>query len=128
MKSLPERRGSSYPPPFDQIAKDRVRRRLGDAAGLTQFGVNLLQLPPGAASSQRHWHSGEDEFVFVVSGEVTLVTDKGEELLRAGRAPLRMNHRIGLMVNRRSAYLWPEWRLSRFATPVTSAHPELESP
>ena len=84
MKSLPERRGSAYPPPFDQIAKDRVRQRLGDAAGITQFGVNLLRLPPGAASSQRHWHSNEDEFVFVVSGEVTLVTDKGEEVLRAG--------------------------------------------
>jgi uncharacterized cupin superfamily protein len=84
VNSLPERRGSAYPPPFDQIAKDRVRRRLGDAAGITQFGVNLLQLPPGAASSQRHWHSNEDEFVFVISGEVTLVTEKGEEILRAG--------------------------------------------
>jgi uncharacterized cupin superfamily protein len=84
VKSVFERKGSAYPPPFDQIAKDRVRQRLGDAAGITQFGVNLLQLPPGAASSQRHWHSNEDEFVFVVSGEVTLVTDKGEEILRAG--------------------------------------------
>jgi uncharacterized cupin superfamily protein len=61
-----------------------VRQRLGDAGGLTQFGVNLLQLPPGSASSQRHWHSDEDEFVYVVSGEVVLVTDKGEEVLRAG--------------------------------------------
>lgn len=84
VKTVPERRGSAYPPPFDAIAKDRVRQRLGDAAGLTQFGVNLLQLPPGAASSQRHWHSTEDEFVYVVSGEVTLVTGKGEEVLGAG--------------------------------------------
>ena len=84
VKAVPERRGSAYPAPFDAIARDRVRQRLGDAAGLTQFGVNLLQLPPGAASSQRHWHSTEDEFVYVVSGEVTLVTDKGEEVLRAG--------------------------------------------
>jgi uncharacterized cupin superfamily protein len=61
-----------------------VRQALGDAAGLTQFGVNLLQLPPGAASSQRHWHSTEDEFVYVLSGEVTLISDKGEEVLRAG--------------------------------------------
>jgi uncharacterized cupin superfamily protein len=82
--SVPERRGSAYPKPFDAIAKDRVRQRLGDAGGITQFGVNLLQLPPGAASSQRHWHSGEDEFVYVIAGEVTLVTDKGEEILRAG--------------------------------------------
>lgn len=82
--SVPERRGSRYPKPFDQIAKDRVRQALGDAAGLTQFGVNLLQLPPGSASSQRHWHTTEDEFVYVLSGEVTLVGDKGEEVLRAG--------------------------------------------
>lgn len=84
LSSVPERRGSRYPKPFDQIAKDRVRQSLGDAAGLTQFGVNLLQLPPGAASSQRHWHSKEDEFVYVISGEVTLITGKGEEVLRAG--------------------------------------------
>jgi uncharacterized cupin superfamily protein len=84
LKSVPERRGSGYPAPFHEIAEGRVRRRLGDAGGLTQFGVNLLQLPPGAASSQRHWHSGEDEFVYVVSGEAILVTDKGEERLRAG--------------------------------------------
>jgi uncharacterized cupin superfamily protein len=84
VKSIPERRGSAYPPPFDEIAKNRVRQCLGDAAGITQFGVNLLQLPPGAASSQRHWHSAEDEFVYVVSGEVTLVTDTGAEVLRAG--------------------------------------------
>lgn len=84
VKSAFERRGSSYPAPFDAIAKDRVRKRLGDAAGLTAFGVNLLHLPPGAASSQRHWHSGEDEFVYVLSGEVTLITDRGAEILREG--------------------------------------------
>ena len=61
-----------------------MRRALGDAAGLTQFGVNLLHLPPGAWSSQRHWHTHEDEFVWVVEGEVVLVTDAGEEVLRAG--------------------------------------------
>jgi len=84
MKSVFERRGSAYPAPFDQIAKDRVRKRLGDAGGITQFGVNLLELPPGAGSSQRHWHSGEDEFVYAISGEITLITNKGEEILRAG--------------------------------------------
>src|SRR4029077_21216521 len=64
----------------------RARRRLGDAAGLTQFGVNLLVLPPGAGSSPAHWHSHGDEFIYVLEGEVTLVTDAGEELLRAGDA------------------------------------------
>ena len=84
VKSVFERKGSAYPAPFDQIAKGRIRKRLGDAGGITQFGVNLLQLQPGAASSQRHWHSGEEEFVYVVSGEVRLVTNKGEEILHPG--------------------------------------------
>jgi uncharacterized cupin superfamily protein len=78
--------GTLYPSPFDQPCRARGRRKLGDAAGLTQFGVNLLHLPPGAWSSQRHWHVAADEFVYVVSGEVTLVTDGGDEVLRAGHA------------------------------------------
>ena len=77
-------RGSDYPPPFDEPCRERIRRRLGDLAGLTQFGVNHLVLPPGAWSSQRHWHTIEDEFVYVLDGEVVLVTDAGEEVLRAG--------------------------------------------
>jgi len=77
-------RGSDYPPPFDAPCRDIERTRLGDAAGLSQFGVNLLRLPPGAWSSQRHWQIASDEFVYVVSGEVVLVTDAGEETLRAG--------------------------------------------
>ena len=78
--------GTLYPPPFDVPCRGRERTKLGDAAGLKQFGVNLCRLPPGAWSSQRHWHTGEDEFVYVVSGEVVLVTDGGEEVLRAGDA------------------------------------------
>ena len=78
--------GTLYPPPFDAPCRARERTRLGDAAGLTQFGVNLLRLPPGAWSSQRHWHTSGDEFVYVLSGEVVLVTDGGEEVLRAGDA------------------------------------------
>jgi len=78
--------GTRYPPPFDKRCLSRERTKLGDAAGLTQFGVNLLRLPPGAWSSQRHWHSYSDEFVFVLSGEVTLVTNEGAEILRAGEA------------------------------------------
>ena len=76
--------GTLYPPPFDEPCRGRERTRLGNAAGLTQFGVNLLRLRPGAWSSQRHWHTGEDEFIHVVSGEVVLVTDAGEEILKAG--------------------------------------------
>lgn len=78
--------GTQYPPPYDQPCRARQRRKLGDVAGLTKFGVNLLVLPPGAWSSQRHWHTESDEFIYVLSGEVILVTDAGEELLRAGDA------------------------------------------
>jgi uncharacterized cupin superfamily protein len=76
--------GSGYPAPHDEPCRQRKRLRLGDAAGLAQFGINLLRLPPGVWSSQRHWHSAEDEFVYVLEGEVVLVTDAGEEVLRAG--------------------------------------------
>jgi uncharacterized cupin superfamily protein len=76
--------GTGYPKPHDAPCVRRERKVLGDLANLTQFGVNLLRLPPGVWSSQRHWHSAEDEFVFVVKGEVTLVTDDGDEILRAG--------------------------------------------
>ncbi len=94
-----ERTGSGYPPPFDAPCLRRIRRQLGDAAGLTDFGVNLLRLPPGTWSSQRHWHTVEDEFVYVLEGELTLVTDAGEELLRAGdcagfKAGLRDGHHL----------------------------------
>lgn len=78
--------GTLYPSPFDQPCRSRERKKLGDAAGLTQFGVNLLSLPPGAWSSQRHWHAGSDEFIYVTAGEVVLVTDAGEEVLRPGDA------------------------------------------
>jgi len=83
-KDLPAHLGTFYPPPYHQPCKARERRKLGDAAGLTQFGVNLLRLKPGVWSSQRHWHAEQDEFVYVISGEVVLVTDAGEEILKAG--------------------------------------------
>jgi uncharacterized cupin superfamily protein len=82
--AAPVRIGTGYPAPHDAPCRARHRVRLGDAGGLTQFGVNLLTLEPGVWSSQRHWHVGEDEFVYILSGEVVLITDKGEEILRAG--------------------------------------------
>jgi uncharacterized cupin superfamily protein len=78
--------GSGYPKPFAGAVAKRERKRLAEAAGLTKIGVTLLRLPPGTWSTQRHWHDASDEFVYVVSGEVTLVTDDGEEVLRAGDA------------------------------------------
>ena len=74
--TVPVRPGSGYPPPFDAPCATRTRRRLGDAGGLRDFGVNLMTLPPGGWSSQRHWHSHEDEFVYVLEGELILVEDE----------------------------------------------------
>jgi uncharacterized cupin superfamily protein len=84
LAAVPERKGSGYPAPFDAPCAERVRQRLGNAGGLTDFGINLMRLPPGGWSSQRHWHSHEDEFVFVLEGELILVEDGGETVLRAG--------------------------------------------
>ena len=82
--AVPIRKGSDYPPPFEAPCAARTRQRLGDAGSLRDFGVNLMTLPPGGWSSQRHWHSHEDELVYVLDGEVTLVEDGGETVLRAG--------------------------------------------
>lgn len=77
-------KGTGYPAPFDAPCAERTRKRLGDAGGLRDFGVNLMSLPPGGWSSQRHWHSHEDEFVYVLEGELTLVENDAETLVRAG--------------------------------------------
>jgi uncharacterized cupin superfamily protein len=78
--------GSNYPEPFRQRVAARAKRKLGDALGLRNFGVNLTTLAPGAQSALRHWHATQDEFVYVVSGELVLVTDAGEQVLTAGMA------------------------------------------
>ena len=82
--SVPERIGCPYPKPFDQPCAERVRQRIGNAGGLGEFGVNLMRLPPGNWSSQRHWHTHEDEFVYIIDGELTLIEDDSETVLRAG--------------------------------------------
>lgn len=84
LASAPTRVGTGYPPPFNEPCVGRHRTKLGDAVGLSQFGVNLLRLPPGQWSSQRHWHTAEDEFTWVVEGEVVLVENEGETVLKAG--------------------------------------------
>jgi uncharacterized cupin superfamily protein len=81
---VPAVTGSGYPEQFKSRVAARRKQRLGDAFGLKSFGVNLTTIPPGAASALRHWHSHEDEFIYVVSGELTLVTDAGEQRLTPG--------------------------------------------
>jgi uncharacterized cupin superfamily protein len=82
--SLSPRTNSGYPEPFRSRVLPREKRALGDALGITKFGVNLTTLPPGKESSMRHFHTHEDELVFVLEGEVVLRTDGGEQVLRAG--------------------------------------------
>jgi uncharacterized cupin superfamily protein len=82
--SVPRRTGSAYPAPYDQPCRERVRQALGEAVNLADFGVNLLSLAPGSWSSQCHWHSAEDEFIWVLEGEVVLVADGAEQILRSG--------------------------------------------
>ena len=93
--------GTSYPEPYRENVVARRKRVLGDAFGLSRYGVNLVELSPGTWSSQRHWHTHEDEFVFVVSGELTLITDAGEQILTPGmvallraRLPARALHEL----------------------------------
>ena len=81
---VPAVTGTSYPEPFRAGVAARRKQRLGDAFGLKNFGVNLTTIPPGCASALRHWHSHEDEFIYLMSGELTLVTDAGEQVLRPG--------------------------------------------
>ena len=85
-EARPRERGSNYPEPFASRMAGRVKRPLGDPFGLTNFGVNLTTLAPGAVSSLRHAHSRQDELVYILEGEPTLVTDAGATVLRPGMA------------------------------------------
>ena len=83
---IPIDTSTGYPAPFSKAVEGRLRKRLGRAAGLTQFGVNICTLKPGAASSQRHWHENEDELVYVLEGEVVLREEGSETVLKPGDA------------------------------------------
>jgi uncharacterized cupin superfamily protein len=82
--TVPEVRRSSYPEPYRSRMGDRAKRRLGDACRITKFGVNLVTLAPSGQSALRHWHTLEDEFVYILSGEVVLISQEGEQILKAG--------------------------------------------
>jgi uncharacterized cupin superfamily protein len=108
--SISPRSSSGYPEPFRSRVLPREKRALGDALGLTRIGVNLTTLPPGKESSMRHFHTGEDEFVFVLEGEVVLRTDEGEQVLAAGTcagfaAGSRNGHQLVNRSDRPARYL-----------------------
>jgi uncharacterized cupin superfamily protein len=99
-----------YPAPYAAALKGREKRALGDAFGLTQFGVNLTTLAPGTWSSQRHWHEREDEFIYVVEGEITLIDDSGEHRLTPGmcagfKAGVANGHHLVNKSGRPASYL-----------------------
>lgn len=85
-QNVPETAGTNYPDPFKALVAGRYRKRLGEAAHLKNFGVNLVKLLPGSASSVRHWHSHQDEFIYLLEGELTLVTNEVEQRLKPGDA------------------------------------------
>jgi uncharacterized cupin superfamily protein len=85
-KNVQENTGSAYPKKFKSVVAGRVKKRLGNAAGLKNFGVNLVKLTPGSCSALRHWHTRQDELIYVLEGEITLVTNAGEQVLKPGIA------------------------------------------
>ena len=85
-ENVPESIGSNYPQQFKSAVAGRVKKRLGEAAGLQNFGVNLVRLAPGSCSALRHWHTRQDEFIYVLEGEVNLVANSGEQVLKSGMA------------------------------------------
>jgi uncharacterized cupin superfamily protein len=107
---LPVDSRSNYPEPLNRVVSGRSRKRLGNAAGLDQFGVNLTTLKPGAASSLRHWHEKEDELVYILAGEVVLIEDDGETVLKSGdaagfKADVRNGHHLVNKSSRDAVYL-----------------------
>jgi uncharacterized cupin superfamily protein len=86
ISKIPTDARTAYPAPYDRVVVGRERKRLGNAAGLDQFGVNLTTLKPGASSALRHWHEREDEFIYMLEGELVLIEDGGETLLLPGDA------------------------------------------
>jgi uncharacterized cupin superfamily protein len=107
---LKPRESTNYPDAFKHVVKGREKTALGNAADLSQFGVNLTRLKPGAASSLRHWHENEDEFVYILAGEVVLIEDDGETIMRPGdcagfKANVANGHHLVNRTERDALYL-----------------------
>ena len=107
---LKPRESTNYPDAFKHVVKGREKTALGNAADLSQFGVNLTRLKPGAASSLRHWHENEDEFVYILAGELVLIEDGGETIMRPGdcagfKANVANGHHLVNRTERDALYL-----------------------
>jgi len=106
----PRVKPSNYPEPFYTMMLSREKRQLGEVFGLKTFGVNLTRLKPGGASALRHYHTVQDEFIYIVGGRPTLVTETGETLLEPGmcagfRAGVADGHRLVNRTNEDVVYL-----------------------
>jgi uncharacterized cupin superfamily protein len=124
---LPVEANTNYPDPFWKAVVGRERKRLGNVVGLSQFGVNLTTLKPGAWSSQRHWHANEDEFIYMLSGELVLCEDHGETVLKPGEAAgWKANSRVGhCLINRTqrdAVYI----EVGTRATHETAVYPDID--
>jgi uncharacterized cupin superfamily protein len=133
--AVPAQTGTSYPAPFDADCTRREKRRLGDAFGLTHFGVNMVHLAPGQMSSQRHWHTREDEFTMMLEGEAVLVTDAGEQTVTPGMvmgfaAGAENGHHLVNRSDRVAVYLevstcWCASSTAGIASSTRTAHPTM---
>jgi hypothetical protein len=125
VEAIPATLGSGYPAPFDLPCRGRARRRIGDVAGLTQFGVNVTRILPGAWSSQRHWHTAEDEFVYVLEGELVPATATGItcRTARTGTRSCSRSARAGPRTTQRSTRTSTCGCSSAGATPTATEHP-----
>jgi uncharacterized cupin superfamily protein len=106
---VPVKSGTFYPAQFQAECKGRHKQALGDAIGLTQFGVNITRIEPGQTSALRHWHEQEDEFIYMLEGELVLVENDGEVVLKAGdaagfKARSGVAHRLINRSNRDAVY------------------------
>lgn len=121
------RTGTIYPSAYAGPLQGRAKRALGDPFGLSQFGVNLTTLAPGAASSERHWHRVEDEFIYVLDGEITLVDDDGEHLLTPGmcagfKANVPNGHKLVNRTKADAAYL----EIGTRSSEETATYPDVD--
>jgi uncharacterized cupin superfamily protein len=127
LSAVPVETGTTYPEPFRAAVAGRSRQRVGNAAGLKNFGVNLTTLAPGSQSALRHWHTAQDEFIYVISGELVLITDEGEQMLAPGdMAGFAAGQANGHHLVNRSAEVATYLEIGDRTTPDRAEYPDVD--
>jgi uncharacterized cupin superfamily protein len=127
LSAVPVETGTTYPEPFRAAVAGRSRQRVGNAAGLKNFGVNLTTLAPGSQSALRHWHTAQDEFIYVISGELVLITDEGEQTLAPGdMAGFAAGQANGHHLVNRSAAVATYLEIGDRTTPDRAEYPDVD--